>query len=164
MAAASGSNPPSEKDLASSLQSHAEEISIESAVSILLIEDNAGDVTLIRESLREHGLKCQLVTIRDGEKAVQYVDNMEADAASGPSLIILDLNLPKVNGLEILKRLRESSKFQQVPVVVFSSSDDARDRQSVEQLGATRYVQKPSNLQEFMTIGRVIGAVIASKG
>lgn len=121
-------------------------------------------MTLIRESLREHGLKCQLVTIRDGEKAVQYVDNMEADAASGPSLIILDLNLPKVNGLEILKRLRESSKFQQVPVVVFSSSDDARDRQSVEQLGATRYVQKPSNLQEFMTIGRVIGAVIASKG
>ena len=121
---------------------------------VLLAEDNPSDVYLIREALREHDVDCNLRVASDGKDALSII----AGAVSGAgaiSLIILDLNLPRHDGIEILQKLRESPALEHVPVVVLTSSDSPRDRLVANQLGATRYLRKPSNLEAFLSLGAV---------
>jgi chemotaxis family two-component system response regulator Rcp1 len=120
---------------------------------ILLADDNPSDVYLIREALREHAVDCVLQVVSDGKDALGAISG-EAGAPS-ISLIILDLNLPRHDGIEILQKLRESAWFDHVPVVVLTSSDSPRDRVLAGQLGATRYLRKPSSLEEFLSLGAV---------
>jgi CheY-like chemotaxis protein len=122
---------------------------------VLLADDNPSDVYLIREALREHGVDCELRVASDGKEALSIISG-EADANTARiSLIILDLNLPRHDGIEILQKLRESARLENVPVVVLTSSDSPRDRILAEQLGATRYLRKPSSLDEFLNLGAV---------
>lgn len=122
-------------------------------VSILLVEDNPGDVGLIRETLSEHSITCDLVVVDDGDKAIERIREIESDVAARPNLIILDLNLPKRNGKEVLQRLRESTTCRDIPTVVLSSSSSARDINDVTKLGADRFITKPAHLDEFLSIG-----------
>jgi CheY-like chemotaxis protein len=108
---------------------------------ILLAEDNPADVYLIQEAFREHDIECTIRTAVDGR--------------DDPDLIILDLNLPCHDGLEILQKLKSNEHTSQVPVVVLTSSDSPRDRAMATQLGATRYVRKPSNLEQFLELGAI---------
>jgi chemotaxis family two-component system response regulator Rcp1 len=117
---------------------------------ILLAEDNPADVYLIREALRQNAVECVVRVASDGQEVLQMIAE---PATPVPSLIILDLNLPKHDGIEILQRLRESAEFSHVPVVVLTSSDSPRDRRSATQLGATRYLRKPSSLEQFLNLG-----------
>jgi chemotaxis family two-component system response regulator Rcp1 len=123
---------------------------------VLLADDNPSDVYLIREALREHGVDCILRVASDGKEALGIISG---DAPGGDieriSLIILDLNLPRHDGIEILQKLRESATLEHVPVVVLTSSDSPRDRVLANQLGATRYLRKPSSLDEFLSLGAV---------
>jgi CheY-like chemotaxis protein len=122
---------------------------------VLLADDNPSDVYLIREALREHAVDCTLRVAPDGKDALRILSG-EADAdARSINLIILDLNLPRHDGIEILQRLRDSAMLQHVPVVVLTSSDSPRDRLMANQLGAARYLRKPSNLNEFLSLGAV---------
>jgi CheY-like chemotaxis protein len=123
---------------------------------VLLADDNPSDVYLIREALREHAVDCMLHVVSDGKDALGIIsgETGSADAAS-LSLIILDLNLPRHDGIEILQKLRESVILEHVPVVVLTSSDSPRDRILANELGATRYLRKPSNLDEFLSLGAV---------
>ncbi len=123
---------------------------------VLLADDNPSDVYLIREALREHDVNCVLRVASDGKEALGIVSAEAPPAAArGISLIILDLNLPRHDGIEILQKLRESATLEHVPVVVLTSSDSPRDRVLATQLGATRYLRKPSNLEEFLSLGAV---------
>ena len=128
---------------------------------ILLIEDNPGDVLLVRESLREHGVRSELLVLSDGEKALHFVENLEEDkSAVCPSLVVLDLNLPKRNGHDVLKKMRQGVRCRHTPVIVLSSSDAASDRRGAAEMQVWRYIRKPSTLDEFMTIGAEIKQVL----
>jgi DNA-binding response OmpR family regulator len=105
--------------------------------------------------MEEHGLKGELVVAPDGEIAINYIDELDDDLVSCPDLAIIDLNLPRKNGRQVLQRMRQSQKCRRIPVVVLSSSDAEPDRSDSARLGASRYLRKPSRLEEFLGLGAV---------
>jgi len=130
---------------------------------VLLVEDNPADVYLIRELFREHGIDCAMRIASDGGEMLRIISSGQAQVeAQRLGLIILDLNLPRHDGTEILRRLRASTEFAGVPVVVLTSSDSPRDRTVARELGATRYLQKPSNLEQFLSLGAVFKDLLES--
>jgi CheY-like chemotaxis protein len=123
---------------------------------ILLAEDNPADVYLIREALREHGVDCAMRIVSDGAEVLRMISSEQGlSEARRLSLIILDLNLPRHDGTEILQRLRETTELAHVPVVVLTSSDSPRDRLVASQFGAARYLRKPSSLEQFLSLGAI---------
>lgn len=128
---------------------------------VLVIEDNPADVHLIREALTQKRVRCELKAIDDGELAMEHVDAIEAGQQAAPDIVLLDLNLPRVSGDTLLERMRQSGAMANVPVLVLTSSDSPRDRRLAERLGATGYIHKPSNLDEFMEIGDQVRRVLA---
>jgi two-component system, chemotaxis family, response regulator Rcp1 len=128
---------------------------------ILIIEDNPGDVLLVRESLKFHGLHGDLMVARTGEDALRIIDGIESNPkAACPRLVILDLNLPRKNGFDVLTAIRKSRRCGAVPVMILSTSDSMVDREKSIAMGATKYLSKPANLQDLMSIGGVIKAMI----
>jgi CheY-like chemotaxis protein len=127
---------------------------------VLLADDNPSDVYLIREAFRAHQINCDLSVVEDGRDALHIISARSANGAAGLSLVILDLNLPHYDGIEILRRLRSFTVLANVPVVVLTSSSLPRDRQLAMQLGATRYLRKPSNLDDFLDLGAVFGELM----
>lgn len=124
-------------------------------LDILLGEDNPADVYLVREALREHGVDCALRVASDGAEMLRMISSeQELAEARRLRLIILDLNLPRHDGSEILQRLKETSELSHVPVVVLTSSDSPRDRLLASQFGAC-FLRKPSNLEQFLSLGAV---------
>jgi CheY-like chemotaxis protein len=131
---------------------------------ILLVEDNPGDVILIREMLAEHGLRGELKVIADGDLACEFIARLDRDSKiQCPGLLILDLNLPRRSGCEVLKTLRESDRCGRIPVAILSSSSAPKDRDAVTALGADTYIQKPISLEEFMQIGAILKQVLLSR-
>lgn len=128
---------------------------------ILLAEDNPADVYLIREALKEHGVQVPLHVVWDGREILQFISDA-GPAAAQLGLIILDLNLPRHDGIEVLQRLRETSTLSHIPVVVLTSSDSPRDRQVASELGAACYLRKPSNLEQFLGLGEVFKNLLQS--
>ena len=124
-------------------------------LEILLAEDNPADVYLIREALREHAVECQVRVATDGQQVLRILAGNLADDKPRPALIILDLNLPRHDGIEILHYLRAKEELPHIPVVVLTSSDSPRDRQAANQLGVTRFLQKPSSLDQFLDLGAI---------
>src|SRR3954471_2225794 len=115
---------------------------------VLLAEDNPADVYLIREALRENSVKCHLHVAPDGKEVLNLLRRSAAGEIAF-DLMILDLNLPRHDGIEILERLRDMG-LSRLAVVVLTSSDSPRDRQMAIQLGAIRYLRKPSGLEQFL--------------
>jgi two-component system, chemotaxis family, response regulator Rcp1 len=122
---------------------------------ILLIEDNPADVFLIKEAMRAHGIDFDLQWLSDGEEALGHVNGFGA-ASHLPELILLDLNLPKVDGKELLKRIRHNRHLADTPVVILTSSDSPHDRNETARLGASCYIRKPPTLDEFLGVGGTI--------
>jgi len=125
---------------------------------VLLAEDNAADVYLIREALREHRVNCDLQVASDGQEVLEALTSTPPHVQD-LKLIILDLNLPRHDGIEILERLREAG-LQHIPVVVLTSSDSQRDRDHAIQLGAVRFLRKPSELDQFLSLGAVFKGIL----
>ncbi len=124
---------------------------------ILVVEDNPADVYLLREALSLEGKQVDLTVVIDGEQALKYVQRKgEFENASPPDLVVLDLNLPKSDGGDVLRCIRKEGDYAGVPVVVLTSSDSPRDRKTIESLGADRFITKPSDLDEFMALGRTL--------
>jgi two-component system, chemotaxis family, response regulator Rcp1 len=141
-------------------KSHTQHDTATEFVAILLVEDNPGDVVLIRESLEEHKVNCHLFVADDGEKAIQFIDELGADGNPFPALVILDLNLPKRSGREVLRRMRQNMNWASTPAVILSSSGALKDQEETARLGASKYIRKPSNLEAFMEIGGVLKTML----
>jgi DNA-binding response OmpR family regulator len=130
-------------------------------VRILLVEDNPDDEALARRALKKNGMDQGLVVARDGVEALDYLHGTGSyegrDTTEQPALVLLDLKLPRLNGLEVLKRLREDRRTRLLPVVLLTSSDDEKDRIDGYDLGANSYVRKPLDFGEFTEAVRQLG-------
>jgi CheY-like chemotaxis protein len=117
------------------------------------VEDNAGDVELLKLALRDVKVACDLTVIEDGGEAIAFIQ-----AAQKPpvDLAIVDLNVPKSDGLEILAAMRRNPMFDRVPIVILTTSASPRDRSRMEAFGIDRYLSKPYDLDEYMAIGETI--------
>lgn len=124
-----------------------------SPIDILLVEDNPGDVYLIREALALGRIPKRLHVVNDGEDALRYLyrDGKYRDA-NLPDLILLDLNLPKVDGREVLDMVKEHKALRHIPIVVLSTSTSERDIVSAYEHHANCYLSKPANLEEFIDL------------
>lgn len=126
------------------------------AVNLLLVEDSPADVYLVREAMKAEGTPFRLQVAEDGEVAMEMLKQVEAQTGPQPDVLLLDLNVPRRDGIQILERVRRSEHCRDIPVVVISSSDSPADRQRALALGATQYFRKPSTLDEFMQLGRLV--------
>jgi chemotaxis family two-component system response regulator Rcp1 len=125
------------------------------------VEDNPADAGLVRRALEEHGVEGEIMVIADGETAIAFIQAIDAGAAECPDLAIVDLNLPKKPGRQVLERMRQSEQCRHTPVVILSSSDAERDKADAVRLGASRYLRKPSKLDDFLSLGLIFKAVLS---
>jgi CheY-like chemotaxis protein len=116
----------------------------------------------MREALREYGVICDLRVAPDGSEVLQILSS-EVPGGEQLKLIILDLNLPRHDGIEILQKLRDVG-MNHIPVVVLTSSDSQRDRQLAIQLGAVRFLRKPSELEQFLGLGAIFKELLEESG
>ena len=131
-------------------------------VRILLVEDNRADVFLVEEAIKAHAVPVEIHAVEDGAEAVAVIERAETDPeAFCPVMVVLDLNLPKKSGAEVLRLMRESPRFKTLPVIVLTSSDSVRDRTEVARLGADRYFRKPATYDEFLEVGAVLNEMLA---
>lgn len=121
--------------------------------TIILVEDNPADVLLLREALTSDEVKPRLYVASDGEEGIRMVDAIDDARMPIPDLIVIDLNLPRKSGFEVLARVRSSWRCGETPVAIFSSSGAPTDRERATRMGASRYILKPSTLKEFLSIG-----------
>jgi CheY-like chemotaxis protein len=133
---------------------------------IFLAEDNPADVYLIREALGvETRLDVDLLVANDGAEALDYVHGRGPYASLPlPDLIVLDLNLPKSDGTDVLQSIRDSKQFREIPVVILTSSDSPRDRAAAVRLGASGYITKPSDLDAFLALGDILRSYVGGVG
>lgn len=128
---------------------------------IVLVEDNPTDVELILDSLRTHGLSERVDVLRDGQEALEYFAGTGKyagrDVCALPKVILLDLKLPKVDGIEVLRSIRADQRTRTVPVVILTSSNEYRDRELGYQLGANSYIVKPIDFDTFSETVAQIG-------
>lgn len=128
---------------------------------LLLVEDNRADVFLVRRAIEFHHVPVRVVVAQDGEEALQYLERAAAGPdGARPGVVLMDINLPKRSGIEILEKVRESPRYQAVPVIMVTTSGDDDDREESARLGATRYFQKPSSYQEYLQIGEMVKEVL----
>jgi CheY-like chemotaxis protein len=122
-------------------------------MKILLIEDNPGDVRLMREALRDGNLHCDLQVVENGEEALAFLHHTGAFAnAPRPDLIFLDLNLPKKDGREVLQEVKQDESLRRIPVVVLTTSEAEKDVHRAYDLHANCYVKKPVDLEQFLSV------------
>ena len=130
-------------------------------VEILLVEDNPDDVELTLHALRKEKLANNIHVARDGEEALEFLfgngahDNRSLERP--PKLILMDLKLPKVDGIEVLKRLKADARTRNTPVVILTSSKEERDLINGYSLGANSYIQKPVDFDQFREIVKTVG-------
>ena len=127
---------------------------------ILLVEDDPKDVQLTLEALSEYNLANEVIVVRDGEEALDYLcrkGKFQTVPIGNPAAILLDLKLPKVNGLEVLGRIRADEKLKMIPVIVLTSSRQEEDLEKCYQLGVNGYVVKPVDFHEFINAVKELG-------
>ena len=133
----------------------------ESHVEILLIEDNPNDLALTMRAFRKNNLANHIHVVRDGAEALEFIFCTGAYAnrniENGPKVILLDLKLPLVDGLEVLRRIKADPRTQRIPVVVLTSSREERDIVESYQLGVNSYIVKPVDFEQFTASVRTLG-------
>jgi CheY-like chemotaxis protein len=128
---------------------------------ILLVEDNEADIYLLRLALKEAALDVELTIIKDGADALAFARQQGKYAGiPAPDLVVLDMNLPKNGGAEVLEALRRNMHLSKVPVTVMTSSASPVEQLSAKRLGVERYITKPPDLEDFLQIGHVLREVL----
>jgi DNA-binding response OmpR family regulator len=126
---------------------------------IVLVEDSPADVGLVREALLQHRVPCELIVIVNGERAVRFLDEIDAGVHHCPTLFIIDLNLPRKPGRAVLQRIGEGM-CGAIPVIVLTSSDSQKDKDEVARIGSSQYIRKPSKLDDFLKLGAVFKQIL----
>ena len=133
----------------------------EKPIEILLVEDNPNDVELTLHALKKHNLANRVEVVRDGAEALEFIFCSGAYAhrsvENGPRVILLDLQLPKVDGLEVLRRVKADPRTKMIPVVVLTSSREERDVVESYKLGVNSYIVKPVDFEQFTESVRQLG-------
>ena len=127
---------------------------------ILIVEDDPKDVELTLTALEEYNLANEVVVTRDGEEALDYLycrGNFTMRTSDNPAVLLLDLKLPKVDGLEVLQQIKSDEKLKMIPVVVLTSSREERDMVASYKLGVNAYVVKPVDFHEFVNAIKELG-------
>jgi two-component system response regulator len=126
---------------------------------ILLVEDNPDDAALTKRALKSHNITNEVVVAQDGVAALDYLFGAggEPAMAEPPAVVLLDLKLPKVNGMEVLQRIRADERTRLLPVVILTSSDEERDVVEGYSLGANSYVRKPVDFLAFTEAAKQLG-------
>jgi two-component system response regulator len=127
---------------------------------ILLVEDNPDDVELALHALKRNNILNPIVVARDGQEALDYLyyEGQYADSKHElPALILLDLKLPKVDGIEVLRKIKENNSLKKVPVVILTSSQEEKDLVESYDLGVNSYIRKPVDFDQFVETVRYIG-------
>lgn len=166
MADESGSNPSQRKEQPPVPQSlSTPQDSTPRRLHLLLAEDNLPDALLVREAIKLENLPLEVHVAADGERAIDWIAKVERGEVDVPCphVFLVDLNLPRVNGFEVLRRIRASEKCKDIAVMVVTSSDSAVDRDITAKLGAG-YFRKPTSLEEFLKIGPVLRRFLEEKG
>lgn len=130
-------------------------------IEILLVEDNPDDVELTMHALRKENLANNIHVARDGEEALEFLfcngNHADRSFERPPRLVLLDLKLPKVDGMEVLKRLKADARTKAIPVVILTSSKEERDLTNGYGLGANSYIQKPVDFEQFRDTIKHVG-------
>ena len=133
----------------------------EHTVEILLVEDSPSDVELTLHAFNKHNLTNQIHVVRDGAEALDFLfctgPYASRDANARPKVILLDLKLPKVDGLEVLRRVKADNRTRSIPVVVLTSSGEERDLVESYALGVNSYIRKPVDFEQFTEAVRLVG-------
>jgi CheY-like chemotaxis protein len=161
----SGSNPHRDKEQPSSSPSpNTPRESIPPPFNLLLAEDNLPDALLVREAIKMENLPVEVSIASDGERAIDIIEKAENDPdAPCPHVLLLDINLPRIDGFEVLRRIRASDKFKNLPVLMVTSSDSPADRSEAAKLGAG-YFRKPVTYDEFVKIGGLLRQFLKHHG
>lgn len=128
---------------------------------ILLVEDNPGDAEMTLKALETHHLANQVLHLRDGTEALDFLYRRGEFAGrpnGNPAVVLLDLKMPRVDGLEVLREMKRAPDLRMIPVVVMTSSHEDRDLQAAYQLGVNAYVVKPVKFPEFVDAVKQVGA------
>jgi chemotaxis family two-component system response regulator Rcp1 len=158
----SGWNPSPEKDRPSASPSRSEEQTGKSR-PILIVEDNPADVFLIRRAIEAANVYADLQVVHDGEQAIRFFDEVDGDiTAPCPALVILDINLPRKHGGEVLQHMRGTRRCGGALVIAVSTSDSAHDREQMTKLGANAYFRKPSEYADFMKLGDMVKRLLGN--
>ena len=161
--ARSGSNPHPEKGQPSASNSPSEEEQGRRKRLILIVEDNKADLFLIREAIA--GIDADIHILMDGEQTIEFLVRVETDPnAPCPDLVLLDLNLPKRKGSDIVRAIRAGVRSRNARVLVVTSSDAERDREEMDRLGSNGYFRKPSEYAEFMKLGSIASRLFDEAG
>jgi len=133
----------------------------DSAVEILLVEDNPNDVELTLRVLKKNNISNRLHVVRDGAEALEFIfctgAYADRDIKNGPKVVLLDLKLPKVDGLEVLRQIKADPRTKTIPVVVLTSSREERDVVQSYHLGVNSYIVKPVDFEQFTEAVRQLG-------
>ncbi len=128
---------------------------------ILLVEDNADDEALTLHAFQQQRIGNKVVVVRDGVEALDYLfgrgQYAERDLADAPAVVLMDLKLPRLDGLEVLRQLRADARTRSLPVVVLTSSDEQRDLVESYRLGCNSYVRKPVDFDDFVHAAQQLG-------
>jgi len=128
-----------------------------------VVEDNGSDVFLLDRALKKQGFEFELFHLESGKEALAFIQRQPRYAdAPIPDLILVDLNLSKYNGEDILREIRVATHLRDVPVCVWSSSDSRRDEALLKELGISQFITKPAGLDQFMEIGTIIKDLLAA--
>lgn len=132
---------------------------------ILLVEDNLGDILLFQTALDAQNVPHEVHVVRDGEEALTFLDTVsQPNGNPRPDVILLDLNLPKIDGVAVLAAFCPNPVYTGIPIIAVTSSDSPRDRARVKEFGVATYFRKPLDLEEFMKIGPLVFSVINASG
>lgn len=133
----------------------------DTAIEILLVEDNANDVRLTLHAFKRHKLVNRIHVVRDGAEALEFLFCVGAYAERSiddvPKVVLLDLKLPKVDGLEVLRHIKADPRTRTIPVVMLTSSREERDMVESYQLGVNSYIVKPVDFEQFSEVARMLG-------
>ncbi|SRR6266404_6999807 len=121
---------------------------------VLVADDDENDVLLLRRAFQKAGLSHTIIHVRDGEEAVNYLASVGANANPAPSLVVLDLKMPRLDGFDVLEWLRNRPERLPMSVVVFSSSGLPKDKEKAEMLGAHDYLVKPDSFDSWILVAR----------
>jgi CheY-like chemotaxis protein len=133
-------------------------------LAILLAEDDDGHAYLIQENLRDAGIANRVVRVRDGQEALDYIHrrgDFAGRVPNGPLLVLLDINMPRVDGVEVLRQLKADPRTEQLPVIMLTTTDDPREVRRCYELGCSSYVTKPVEYDRFVEAVRRLGLFLS---